>query len=437
MESLFRSNKTSWRFVCTVVLAFLGCSSATLAQESISPGCETLQDAPAFDLMHGGGTTGKYPNQMGKFFYQGDAIGAAWSTGVQMQFTLWTIGTQQDTSQSFPASTSGSITVNLTNPSNYYAVQLTNVDTNPDNDDFGINWTCTPKPAPKISQTHDFDGNGNSDIAFMSSTGTVALWLMNGGAISSTGNVATVPGTFSIIGQRDFDGDGKADLLWRDNSGNLAIWFMNGATLSSSANLGTVSSTWSVKGTGGGDILWQDASGDLAVWFMVGRQITSTAVLGTVAPATGWTIVATNDNGCLLWRDGSGDLALWQLNGSAIASSSLGTVTSNWQVLHLGDFNGDGVPDLLFRDTNTGTLAMWFLNASGTVQSTAGVATVSPGTWTVVDTGDYNGDGKSDILWKDSSNNLAVWYMNSAAILSSAGLGNIGATWTVQTQNAE
>ena len=29
-------------------------------------------------------------------------------------------------------------------------------------------------------------------------------------------------------------------------------------------------------------------------------------------------------------------------------------------------------------------------------------------------TGDYNGDGKSDILWEDNSSNLAVWYMNGA-----------------------
>jgi subtilisin family serine protease len=33
----------------------------------------------------------------------------------------------------------------------------------------------------------------------------------------------------------DFNGDGKSDIVWRNTSGTIAIWLMNGATLSSSA----------------------------------------------------------------------------------------------------------------------------------------------------------------------------------------------------------
>ena len=51
--------------------------------------------------------------------------------------------------------------------------------------------------------------------------------------------------------------------------------------------------------------------------------------------------------------------------------------------------------------------------------------------------GDYNGDGKSDILWSDTSGNLTLWFMNGATISSNAGLGNVGTTWTVQSLNAE
>ncbi len=51
--------------------------------------------------------------------------------------------------------------------------------------------------------------------------------------------------------------------------------------------------------------------------------------------------------------------------------------------------------------------------------------------------GDYNGDGKSDILWIDTSGNLTLWFMNGATISSNAGLGNVGTTWTVQSLNAE
>ena len=78
------------------------------------------------------------------------------------------------------------------------------------------------------TRTHDFNGDGKSDIVWRDSSGNVAFWLMNGATMSSSGGVGGVPATWSIVGQRDFNGDGKADLLWRDTSGNTAMWFMNG-----------------------------------------------------------------------------------------------------------------------------------------------------------------------------------------------------------------
>jgi hypothetical protein len=32
----------------------------------------------------------------------------------------------------------------------------------------------------------------------------------------------------------------------------------------------------------------------------------------------------------------------------------------------------------------------------------------------IVETGDFNGDGMSDILWRDTSGNTAIWFMNGA-----------------------
>jgi hypothetical protein len=82
--------------------------------------------------------------------------------------------------------------------------------------------------------------DGKSDITWRDTGGNVAVWLMNGAAVSSSGGFGVVPTTWSIVGQRDFDGDGKADWLWRDTSGNTAMWFMDGAQVSSSAGLGNI-----------------------------------------------------------------------------------------------------------------------------------------------------------------------------------------------------
>ena len=58
-------------------------------------------------------------------------------------------------------------------------------------------------------------------------------------------------------------------------------------------------------------------------------------------------------------------------------------------------------------------------------------------TWTFATVGDFNGDGKSDLLWRDTSGNLVVWFMNGATVSSTGGAGNIPAVWHVQSASAD
>ena len=34
------------------------------------------------------------------------------------------------------------------------------------------------------------------------------------------------------------------------------------------------------------------------------------------------------------------------------------------------------------------------------------------------ETGDFNGDGKSDILWRNTNGEMAIWLMNGAQVLA-------------------
>jgi hypothetical protein len=294
-----------------------------------------------------------------------------------------------------------------------------------------------------VGAAHDFSAVNRSGIAWRDNAGNVAIWLMNGATVSSSGGVGTVPAAWQLVGQRDFNGDGKADLLWRDTSGNTAMWFMNGTSVTSTASVGNIPSAWSIVGTGDasgegrGDLLWRDTSGNVAVWAMNGATIVGSAALGNV-PTT-WIVAGHADfNGDgtadILWRDGSGNVALWFMNDVSVASSAtVGNVPPAWSIVATGDFNGDGKADLVWRDT-AGNTAVWLMNGANVV-GTAGLGIVAGG-WTISQTGDFNGDGKADLLWRNTSTgDVAIWFMNGTSVASSSYVANVPTTWTIQSAN--
>jgi hypothetical protein len=67
---------------------------------------------------------------------------------------------------------------------------------------------------------------------------------------------------------------------------------------------------------------------------------------------------------------------------------------------------------------------------------TAGIGNV-PVTFSLAATGDYNGDGLSDLLWRDTGGNTFLWFMSGTQVLSSGAIGNIPTTWMLQNVNAD
>jgi hypothetical protein len=58
-----------------------------------------------------------------------------------------------------------------------------------------------------------------------------------------------------------------------------------------------------------------------------------------------------------------------------------------------------------------------------------GTAVNIPTNWSVVGVADFNGDGLGDILWRDTAGDYAVWLMIGATVTSEAGLGNVPGAW--------
>lgn len=89
-----------------------------------------------------------------------------------------------------------------------------------------------------------------------------------------------------------------------------------------------------------------------------------------------------------------------------------GEATSRLQ----GDFNGDGKADLLWRNHNTGDVAIWLLNGAGVAQMIT-IATAVSLDWQIDGVGDADADGKADIVWRNvRSGDVGVWLMNGGAV---------------------
>ncbi len=76
------------------------------------------------------------------------------------------------------------------------------------------------------------------------------------------------------------------------------------------------------------------------------------------------------------------------------------------------DFNSDGQSDILWRNSATGENAVWLMNGTNL---TGGVLTtpVTDPNWDISGTGDFDSDGQTDLLWRNgATGENAVWLMN-------------------------
>jgi hypothetical protein len=94
--------------------------------------------------------------------------------------------------------------------------------------------------------------------------------------------------------------------------------------------------------------------------------------------------------------------------------------------------------DILWRNSN-GDTSMWLMTGNGPqvqVSSTNDLGLI-PTSWNVALTGDFNGDGRTDILWRNSNGDASVWFMNGTVVSSVSDLGLMPTSWVIQSAGAE
>jgi FG-GAP-like repeat len=332
-----------------------------------------------------------------------------------------------------------------------------------------------------MEPSSDFNGDGKGDILFKTAAGVLPIWELNGSQIAAAayttinGGIVGTPAGWTVVDDTgDFNGDGRSDFLWQTNAGQVAIWDMNGTQIQSAAYATAGAAIagapvgWTVMGAadfdgdGKSDILWQTNTGGAAIWEMSDSQLKAadytragSAIVG--APGRDWHIVGAGDfNGDgdadILWRTDGGALAIWSMNGTQIQSADFtrqGTSPvkapgPDWHIITTADFDGDGKSDILWQ-TDSGAVAIWEMNgtqikAADYIRSGTQQLSAPPG-WKLAGASDVTGDGKADLLWQVPGGALAEWTMNGTQVVGAAyltaggGIATTPADWTVVQHN--
>jgi hypothetical protein len=317
----------------------------------------------------------------------------------------------------FRLSTRSSLTVTLDNLSENADIQLLN------HDGAVVQASTNPGVAADFLSTTLKAGLYYLKVSYAGGTGAKADYHLSGSAQSVY----------------------QPDLIWRNYAtGENLIWRMNGTTAQDSVGLIKVDDpNWRIEGTGDftgdgqTDILWRNYgtsgvdAGKVLVWRMDGITSTEAITVATI-PGINWRIEGTGDftgdgQTDILWRNHSGSgsdagkVMVWEMNGTTFRSSRSITTLSdpNWRIEGTGDFTNDGQIDIVLRSysdniNDKGNVVIWQMNQTSIV-STINSTRVEDLNWRIEGTGDFTGDGQTDLVWRNYATGAnQIWQMNGS-----------------------
>jgi hypothetical protein len=105
-----------------------------------------------------------------------------------------------------------------------------------------------------------------------------------------------------------------------------------------------------------------------------------------------------------------------------ISTGDFDVTTSIWRARDVShDFDGDGKSGVLWRH-DSGQVYFWEMNGLG-IKTEGGVAHAPvPSDWHIQGAGDFDGDGNNDVLWRHDSGQVYFWEMDGLGIKAEGGV---------------
>jgi YVTN family beta-propeller protein len=306
----------------------------------------------------------------------------------------------------------------------------------------GVNQRPPTAPTPNLLWRHHDDFN--------------YLWQMTPDLTAVIGLQAVVGANWIVVGRGDLDGDGFPDIVWYETTtGGVYVWYMNDTAVTSVVGLGGAGPGWTVEGvcdlTGDGTsgLVWRQQQGAVYFWHYDAQGNFTNRALGSSDPAKyrfvgcgtfGGTAQVPSAPGIVWSYEGPGpqpfgSLGLWLVNASSVTPYSY-SGNAGLLATRIGDFDGDGVADVLWVDQSTGTTSIWYMNADPTALPAVQSPPSVPAGFTAAASGYYNHDNRADVVWFNPSTGSAMqWLMTgrtSAPIVND--LGTYGSSWFLPRQ---